>query len=341
MPNIFVEYVWVDGQEPTKKLRSKTKVLEKGAEVPEWSFDGSSTNQAEGRFSDCILRPVRLAPDPVRGEPNLLALCEVFNSDNIPHSSNTRARLVESAERFKRYDPLFGIEQEYTLFDADGSHPYRWPERKTAFPGPQGPYYCGVGSDEVYGRELVEAHAKACIYAGIKIAGINAEVMPAQWEFQIGPLDPLAAADQVWLARWLLYRMGENFGISAKLDPKPIEGDWNGAGAHTNFSTKEMREDGGIRFIQEACEKLGRFHKEHIDVYGAGNAKRLTGKHETCDINTFRWGVADRGSSIRIPLLVERAGKGYFEDRRPAANMDPYEVCTALLETVCGEGVKP
>lgn len=337
------EYIWIDGQKPTKKLRSKTKVVPDSRaacldDIPEWSFDGSSTSQSETGKSDCYLRPVRFIYDPIRGEPNLLILCEVFDSSGFPLASNTRAHLRLVAEKYKDLIPLFGIEQEYTLYDKDGSRPYRWPERSTAFPGPQGPYYCGVGSDEVYGRNLVETHLKACLSANLSISGINAEVMPSQWEFQVGPLGPLEVSDELWLARWLLYRLGEDFGISAKLDPKPICGDWNGAGAHTNFSTENMRKAGGMAYIEEACRKLEQFHKEHIKVYGADNDKRLTGNHETCDINTFKWAVAHRGASIRIPLPVHKAGCGYLEDRRPAANADPYEVCTALLETICGDG---
>ncbi len=343
----IVEYIWIDGANPTKKLRSKARVLRSNDKVfglkdmPIWTFDGSSTGQATTDSSDCFLKPIYKVPDPIRGRPHLLALCEVLNPDQSAHPSNTRASLVKVEQDHKHEEVLFGIEQEYTLYDKNGGRPYRWPEERTAFPAPQGPYYCGVGSDEVYGRELVEAHFKACLRAGLMIAGINAEVMPAQWEFQVGPLSPSMVADQLWLARWLLYRLGEEFGISAKLDPKPIvTGDWNGAGAHTNFSTKTMRDSGGIQCIKLACHKLEKFHKEHMRVYGANNEKRLTGKHETCDVNTFRWGVSDRGASIRIPLHVAEAGCGYLEDRRPAANMDPYEVCRAILETTCGNGFK-
>jgi len=340
---IQAEYIWIDGQKPTAKLRSKTKIIEdpKGRleAVPKWGFDGSSTEQAEGRFSDCALFPVAFFKDPIRGAPNILVMCEVMNPDGTPHPSNTRARLTKAAEKYREQEPLFGIEQEYTLYDKDGVRPLRWPEG-SGFPAPQGRYYCGVGCDEVYGRELIEAHTKACLEAGIIICGTNAEVMPAQWEFQIGPLGALEAGDHLWVARWLLYRLGEDFGISAKLDPKPIAGDWNGAGAHTNFSTKAMREDGGLKAVEAACQKLGQFHKEHIAVYGADNDKRLTGRHETCSINEFRYGISDRGASIRIPMATANEGRGYLEDRRPAANMDPYEVLTALLETVCGEGFK-
>jgi glutamine synthetase len=259
-----------------------------------------------------------------------------MNSDGSPNASNTRAQLREKAARFEEELPWFGIEQEYTLFDASGSRPFGWP--KEGFPAPQGPYYCGVGAGKVYGRALVDAHLRVCLLTGLKIAGINAEVMPSQWEFQVGPLGPLEVSDELWLARWLLHRIGEDFEASVKLDPKPVDGDWNGAGAHTNFSTAYMRDAGGLDYITLACEKLKRRHAEHIKAYGAGNEKRLTGKHETCDIHTFRWGIGDRGASIRIPSPVAKAGCGYLEDRRPAANMDPYKVCTALLETICGDG---
>ena len=333
---IRAEYIWIDGQKPTAKLRSKTKILtgpvKKVEDLPEWGFDGSSTQQAEGHFSDCMLRPVKIVPDPLNDDGDILVLCEVFNADGSVHVSNKRAHLREVSEKHASHDTWFGIEQEYTFFD--GNKPLGWPER--GFPAPQGGYYCGVGADEVFGREVVEAHATACIKAGIAIEGTNAEVMPAQWEFQVGPVSGLEVSDQLWLARWLLYRIGEDFGVSATLHPKPIKGDWNGAGAHTNVSTKRMREDGGLKLIEEACKKLEKRHEQHIAVYGANNEERLTGKHETCSIHQFRYGVSDRGASIRIPMGTSKAGKGYFEDRRPAANIDPYEVTAIIIETICG-----
>lgn len=341
MGEVIAEYIWIDGTSPTPALRSKAKVLDKHEDfkdLPIWGFDGSSTEQAATDSSDCVLRPVKEVRDLIRGTPHILVLCEVFNLNGTPHKSNTRARLRETADRFKSEEPLFGIEQEYTLFDARGERPFSWP--KEGFPAPQGPYYCGVGANKVYGRSLVEAHLQVCLMTGLKISGINAEVMPGQWEFQVGPLPPLEVADELWLARWLLHRIGEDFEATVKLDPKPMDGDWNGAGAHTNFSTVAMREEGGLDVITKACEKLKTRHAEHIKVYGADNDKRLTGKHETCDINTFRWGVGHRGASVRIPAPVAKSGCGYLEDRRPAANMDPYQVCTALLETICGDGFR-
>lgn len=337
----MAEYIWLDGKKPMAKLRSKTKIIDGPVQSLEqismWGFDGSSTEQAEGHFSDCGLKPVYSMPDPIRGEPHILVMCEVLNADGSPHPTNTRAVLANIVTKFLDQKPWFGVEQEYTLYQND--RPFGWPEK--GFPGPQGKYYCGVGQDKVYGRPLVEDHMKACLRAGLIISGINAEVMPAQWEFQIGPLPPLQAADQLWLARWLLYRLGEDYDAYPNLDPKPMAGDWNGAGGHTNFSTESMRSDFGIEFIKSACEKLKSFHKEHITVYGAGNEKRLTGKHETCSISEFRSGVGDRGASVRIPTRVSNEGRGYLEDRRPAANLDPYQVFTALLETTCGEGFNP
>ncbi|MFL2988501.1 glutamine synthetase [bacterium] len=334
MNKIMVEYIWIDGHIPTAKLRSKTKVVDNKvsspSDLPDWSFDGSSTMQAEGSFSDCLLKPVHIMKDPLRGGNNLLAMCEVFNSDGSVHKSNKRAQLRELAEKHKNQECWFGIEQEYTFFD--GIKPLGWPDN--GFPAPQGGYYCGVGSDEVFGREIVEEHMEACLDAGMNLSGINAEVMPGQWEFQIGPLGPLEVSDEVWLARWLLYRIGEDYGVSATLDPKPVKGDWNGAGAHTNFSTKSMREPGGIKIIEDACKKLGKNHDKHIDMYGADNEYRLTGDHETCSIKDFKYGVSDRGASIRIPMQTANDGYGYLEDRRPSANMDPYLVCTALMDTI-------
>ena len=336
MGKIKAEYIWMDGHEPTQKLRSKTKVIDgpinSTDDLPLWGFDGSSTNQAEGNDSDCMLKPVCKMPDPSRGGDDILVMCEVMNPDGSIHSSNTRAHLRKISEKFSDQEAWFGIEQEYTLFE--GRNPLGWPEG--GYPAPQGPFYCGVGADEVFGRDVVEEHLQLCMDAGLEVSGINAEVMPGQWEYQIGPLGPLEVADQMWISRWLLYRISEDYGVSATLHPKPVKGDWNGAGAHTNFSTKSMRAEGGIDVINEACEKLSQKHDEHINVYGAHNEERLTGLHETCSIKEFRYGVSDRGASIRIPMQTANDGYGYLAERRPSANMDPYKVCAILIETTCG-----
>ena len=330
---IKAEYIWIDGTEPTPLLRSKTKVIPKGGSVgdlPIWGFDGSSTNQAPGKASDCVLKPVCSVPDPIRGGDSLLVLCEVLLTDMTPHPTNTRALLHEVSDKYSDQEPLFGLEQEYTLFR--GSRPLGFPE-SGGYPGPQGPYYCGVGMDDIYGRPLVEAHLDACLRAGLSISGINAEVMPGQWEFQVGPLGPLEVSDQLWIARWLLHRIGEDFGISVTLDPKPVRGDWNGAGCHTNFSTNGMRES--YDAVIKAAEALGKNADEHIAGYGHGIEDRLTGHHETAHHSEFSYGVSDRGASVRIPWQVAQEGKGYLEDRRPNANMDPYIVTRLIVNTCC------
>jgi len=323
------EYIWIDGQKPTAKLRSKTKIVPDGEEPPIWAFDGSSTEQAPGSESDCVLRPVLVKPDPIRGDEDVLVLCEVLTIDMEPHPSNTRAPLVEVAEKYKHHEPWFGLEQEYTFYK-DG-RPHGWPSG--GFPAPQGGYYCGVGADEIWGRDIVEAHTKACMDAGLAISGTNAEVMIGQWEFQIGPIGPVEVGDQLWMARWLLYRIAEDYDISAHLDPKPVEGDWNGAGMHTNFSTATMREN--YDAIVAACEALGKKADEHIKNYGAGIERRLTGLHETAPWTEYFYAVSHRGASVRIPWQVHRDQGGYIEDRRPNANADPYVVARLITDTVC------
>jgi glutamine synthetase len=326
------EYIWIDGTEPTRKLRSKTRIIADGKKPIIWGFDGSSTNQATGHFSDCVLIPVFTCPDPLRGPGDILVMCEVLNADMTPHPTNTRAAAAEVAKKYASFEPMFGIEQEYTFFQ--NGRPYGWPE--DGFPAPQGPYYCGVGGSKMPGRDIVEAHTLACIRADLGIEGTNAEVMMGQWEFQVGVLDTLAVGDQLWVARWLLERIAEEFDVDVSFDAKPIKGDWNGAGAHTNFSTKQMRASGGWDAIIAGCEALGTRVNEHIAAYGVGIEDRLTGAHETAPYNKFSFGVSDRGSSVRIPGGVARDKRGYLEDRRPNANMDPYLVTRVIVETICG-----
>lgn len=342
-----VTYIWIDGTDPTQTLRSKVKIVPHNKkmllaeDLPQWSFDGSSTYQATGHDSDLILQPVCVVKDPITGGGNYLALCEVLNQDGItPHPSNKRAHLVDVMKRGgAAQDPWIGFEQEYTLFD--GQQPLGWPDR--GYPAPQGPFYCGVGADEVFGRHLVDRHAQACLDAGIMLYGTNAEVMPGQWEFQIGyrgvegeKADPITVSDHLWLARWLLYRLGEEYDITAKLHPKPVKGDWNGAGKHTNISTKATRDPKtGMDAINAAIKALESRHHEHIAVYGHDLETRLTGKHETAHISQFQAGVGNRGASVRIPRPVASKGYGYIEDRRPGANANPYEVATILVETIC------
>ncbi|MED6278586.1 hypothetical protein CHARACLAT_025476 [Characodon lateralis] len=331
-----VTYIWVDGT--GEGLRNKTRTLDAEPtsveDIPEWNFDGSSTYQAEGSNSDMYLIPVCMFRDPFTLDPNKLVLCEVMKYNYLPAETNHRHSCNKVMEKVREHCLWFGMEQEYTLLGTDG-HPFSWPPQ--GFPAPQGPYYCGVGAKNAYGRDIVECHYKACLYAGVKIYGTNAEVMPSQWEFQVGPCEGIEMGDHLWVARFLLHRVCEDFGVVATLDPKPIKGNWNGAGCHTNVSTKQMREDEGLQYIEKAIDKLAKKHKEHIMVYdphgGKDNLRRLTGLHETATIDDFSAGVANRGASIRIPRQVGKDKRGYFEDRRPAANCDPYTVTMAIAQT--------
>lgn len=334
---VLVTYLWIDGS--GENVRSKTMTVDfepkEPSELPWWNFDGSSTGQAEGHNSDVYLKPVAIFRDPFLGGKNKLVMSETYNYDKTPNDTNKRHKCEEAMTKGKDTEPWFGIEQEYSLLDRDG-WPFGWP-KPHGYPAPQGPYYCAVGADRSYGRDVVDAHYKACLYAGVKICGINGEVMPSQWEFQVGPLVGVSAGDHLWVGRYILHRVAEEFGIVVTFDPKPITGNWNGAGAHTNYSTKAMREEGGIKAIEEAIEKLSKRHMTHIQHYdpkgGADNKRRLTGHHETSSITDFSAGVANRGCSIRIPRSVGEEKKGYLEDRRPASNCDPYSVTEMLVRT--------
>ena len=247
------EYLWLDGAFPTAEIRSKSRILSTAEindlkEFPEWGFDGSSTWQAHGSYSDCVLKPIYYCKNPLRTTSghHYLVMCEVYESDNQPHASNSRSQLRELMNRANGAEPWIGFEQEYTLFEH--TRPLGWPD-KGGFPEPQGPFYCGVGASRVFGRQIVEEHLELCRQAGLSIYGINAEVMPGQWEFQIGyrgidgeKCDPLTMSDQLWLARYLLNRVAEKYSVIVSLSNKPMPGDWNGAGMHTNFSTAKTRD---------------------------------------------------------------------------------------------------
>ena len=326
------EYIWLDGYKPEPNLRSKTKIIDMDVYngdlngIPEWSFDGSSTEQAEGHSSDCILKPVAVYPDAGRKNA-FLVMCEVLNPDSTPHLSNTRAKCPDDT------DFWFGYEQEYTL--VKNGRPLGFPEN--GYPAPQGMYYCAVGTGNVTGREIVEEHLDLCLNAGIKITGINAEVMLGQWEFQVFGKGSRQAGDDLQVARYLLFRTAEKYGVDIELAPKPMKGDWNGSGCHANFSNGAIRNEGGKELIEAVCKAMEASHEDHIAVYGSLNHERLTGLHETQSIGSFSYGVSDRGASIRIPIATAENGyKGYLEDRRPASNMDPYLVAGKIVETVNG-----
>ena len=333
----LAEYIWIDAH---LGLRSKTKVLKTNrvtlADLPEWNFDGSSTGQAEGHFSDVFIRPKKIYADPFLGQNHILVICECFQNNETPDHFNNRWKLVELMEKYMDMESWCGIEQEYVLFDSKTKLPLGWNGYNKPGVGPQGPYYCGVGGDRSFGREIAQEHMIKCIEAGINIFGMNAEVMASQWEFQVGTADPLTVADDLWVSRYILHRVTEKFGCYADFHPKPYLGDgnWNGSGCHTNFSTKMTRTKGGFDLIGKICDQFEKNHTTDMKKYGEHNEMRLTGIHETASISDFSWGVGNRGASIRVSKEVERNGKGYFEDRRPASNMDPYVVLQLILNNV-------
>ena len=329
MKSFKFEYIWLDGYSPEPNLRSKTKVIPFNNftgqldELPDWSFDGSSTQQAEGHSSDCLLKPVRIVPDPGRLDAYLV-MCEVLNPDGTPHVSNTRSRFEDDE------DFWFGFEQEFVFIEND--LPVGFPEK--GFPEPQGKFYCSVGHPNNAGRTIIEEHLDTCLAAGLSVTGINAEVMLGQWEYQLFGKGAKRASDDLWISRYLLHRVAEQYGVEVELHPKPVKGDWNGSGMHTNFSNKAMREEGGEELMKAICDAFGNAHQAHINEYGSSNEQRLTGLHETQHINSFSYGISDRGASIRIPVSVPLNGwKGYLEDRRPASNADPYRVAAKIVET--------
>jgi len=333
MAKYKLEYIWLDGYTPVPNLRSKTQIKDFDSfptleQLPLWGFDGSSTQQAPGGSSDCVLKPVAVYPDSTRRNCALV-MCEVMMPDGTPHASNSRATILDDPGAW------FGFEQEYFLYQ-DG-RPLGFPDG--GFPAPQGPYYCGVGYKNVgdVARQIVEEHLDLCIDAGINHEGINAEVAKGQWEFQIFGKGSKSAADQMWVARYLLMRLCEKYGVDVNFHCKPLgkDVDWNGSGMHSNFSTTFMRETGGKEYFEALMAAFDKYKNEHIAVYGPDNHLRLTGLHETQSIDKFNYGVANRGASIRVPhSFVNNDYKGYLEDRRPNSQGDPYKIASRILQTI-------
>jgi glutamine synthetase len=352
---INLEYIWLDGNKP-QQIRSKNRIIDTDffnlndaidsyrkeiKLIPKWNFDGSSTNQATTSKSELILIPVSIFFNPFLVN-SIIVLCEVYNTDGTPHSSNTRKSMIDTVGEFDD-ESLYGYEQEFFIIDNYTKKPLGWPMENNSYPRPQGEYYCGVGANNIKGREFVEEHTKLCIEAGIKVSGTNAEVALGQWEYQVGTVLAIEGADQLWVSRYILYRLGEKYNYTIDIHPKPFKGgDWNGSGMHVNFSTKTLREDKANKrqIAEEMCNKLSKTHKKHIEIYGIDNEHRLTGKNETSSMKKFGWGIGDRTKSIRIPSSInDKDSVGYIEDRRPASNADPYLIVDRMLKTICGSEV--
>ena len=334
MPKL--EYIWVGGN---GELRSKVKYIDLDVDytsiddIPQWNYDGSSTNQAMGYNSEVLLRPVRVYKDPFSfNNDDRLVLCETYLTDGYPHPTNTRHI---ANERFKELDsdkhkPLFGVEHEFFVYDDNTNKPLGFPSN--GYPNPQGQYYCSVGNKNAFGRTFLYECLDSAIDAGIKCTGCNLEVCPGQMEIQICNYGINVGDDSIML-KYILNRMGEKYNYSIDFSAKPIKGDWNGSGCHVNFSTEGTRNENGYGVIMKYMDKLRENHSEHIKVYGDDNNERLTGNHETSDINKFTYGIADRGASIRIPTNTYHDQCGYFEDRRPSSSADMYIVTSKIYKT--------
>lgn len=333
----ILEYIWLDAQ---NNCRSKTKIynLEDQeiftlTKIPNWNYDGSSTNQASTENSEIILQPVKMVKDPFRTthDNSYLVLCETLNTDLTPHKTNTRwmAKTIFDTETIHT-NPLFGLEQEFFISRRSNASlvPVAFSDNQNE-PSPQGNYYCGVGGANIYGRSYVNEILDKCIYADLPLTGMNAEVAPAQWEFQVCSFG-IDAADSLILLRYIGNRVLEKHMLYFDINAKPVQGDWNGSGCHINYSTSLMRENGGFKYIEQALKNLSKEHNLHIKHYGDDNYLRLTGKHETSSLDEFSYSVAGRHTSIRIPIKTKEDKCGYFEDRRPSSSLDPYK-STALL----------
>ena len=351
---VRASYVWCSGGDSHHDIRGKDRTLTFTAEqmlltpqealaaglFPSWNFDGSSTNQAKGLDTEIMIKPVSAFPSPFpTAAPDIrrfIVLCECFLPSGEPTPDNYRfvARTVFGADP-KNLEPWFGMEQELVLVDAFTRHPIGWPQY--GFPAPQGPYYCGNGANAAFGRQYHDKFYELALSMGLKISGTNAEVLPSQWEFQVGPCVGIEAGDHLTVARWLYVRLleGDRADVDFRAKPFP-QGDWNGSGLHTNFSTTETRAEGGLSKIYEYIERMSKTVAHDIPFYGSDNNQRLTGAHETSRIDQFGFGVGTRGTSIRIPNEVNKEKKGYFEDRRPAADADPYLVSARLFASAVG-----
>lgn len=340
---VLATYIWIDGS--GINMRCKDRILNctpYSADVaPEWAFDGSSCGLASTDNSDTRLKPASVCRDPFRMEPHVLVLCEVFQGDgDTPASTNHRKFCNDLCELHREQEPWFGLEQEYTMLDVDGWG-LGWP-KGGGFPSMAYEFsYCGIGAKYIAGRDIAEAHTKACLYSGLDFEGTNAEVMFCTWEWQIGTSLGIKAPDDLWMSRYIMSRVAEDYGVQITYHPKPMGMKHPGIGMHHNFSTKRMRSDGGYAFIEECIKRLEKNHMKHMKNYGmeeATNRMRLSGKFETAPFDKFSWGIANRKASIRLQRNIKEKGKGFMEDRRPGGDCDPYMVCGLLLETCLGGG---
>ena len=339
MMNTNVEYIWLDND---NNFRSKTKIITNKlvtslTSLPLWNYDGSSCGQANTETSEVMLKPVFMCNDPFRGQNHRLAYCVTYTGEQmVPLKNNYReyAQQIFKEDKVNYFKPWFGMEQEFFIMDPETGMPFNYSNSNT-----QGKYYCGVGTCQKVERDIMEDFIKRSYDAGLKVCGINAEVAQGQWEYQVGPLTGIFAADQLMMSRYILVRTAENHNANINFHPKPLGVNWNGSGCHTNYSTKFTRggtdEHHGIHYINTYIERLKNHHTECMQQYGRDNHLRMTGTCETADYNHCTHSVGGRDCSIRIGYDTARWECGYFEDRRPASNCDPYLVTASLFLYSC------
>tara|TARA_B100001093_G_scaffold517993_1_gene601287 strand:- start:46 stop:1170 length:1125 start_codon:yes stop_codon:yes gene_type:complete len=367
----IVEYVWLDNdsnlrsksrtigskyllditlQEYLYKDLNKTKADQNISLKMQWSYDGSSTGQAPGDNSEIIIRPVYIIKNSYYNQKYnennyYIALCQTFNHNFEPLDNNNYFKLTKYMHKDSEKIPYFGFEQEFFLmqvnqynYSQEMSIPVGYNSSETNGQDTQ-QYYCANGASNVFERELVNLVYHHGLKSGLSLSGTNAEVAIGQWEIQVGPVTGIEACHQLWLLRFLLVRIAEEHNMNVSYHPKPLD-NWNGSGLHTNFSNNTMRkvmenkaeQDKVYQYIIKYIDSLKDSHELAIHIYGEDNILRMTGECETASYDSFTYGVANRGASIRIPKNVEINKYGYIEDRRPGANADPYNIYSILMQ---------
>ena len=337
------EYIWLDSE---NNIRSKTKILNIDIELknndkkpseleiiqslmnvslyPNWNCNGKHLGD---EVSEIIIHPVFVSLDPFKKAPNVLILCDTYNLDGNPTKYNNRYSVNKLFNKHENLKCLFGFEQEFHIMKLGDN--FTLLPNKTMIKGEPvkaTKYYCSNGSMNAFGRNLVNRAVTLALEAGLSCGGYNSACGPAQWEIQIGPVQyGVCAADHLILLRFILSRLSENLDIHISLLPKPSEDIDSISYCHTNFSTESMRDSNGYTHIQNSIEKLKQTHSRDLEIYG---------KTDIEIHNNFTTDVTNRNVSVRIPTESKKNNKGYFEDRRPLSNCDPYLVCEALLNSV-------
>ena len=330
---IKAEYIWIDGTEPTAKLRSKTKILDKTG--PPSCRSGASTARPPTRppatASDCVLQPVFSCPDPIRGGDNVLVLAEVLYTDMTPHPTNTRAEPPRSPTSTPTRSRCSASSRSTPCSSAAARSAS--PRTATRPPGPR--TTAASAPTRSTAARLVEAHIER-LHRGRPrhlrhqrrghARPVGVPDRPAR-----PPRGRRPAVDRPVAA--LPHRRG----LRHQRHPRPQAGPGR---LERRRRPHQLLHQGDARGLRRRSSPPARRSAEkpleHVKVYGFGIEDRLTGLHETAPWNEFSYGVSNRGASVRIPWQVEVDKKGYIEDRRPNANCDPYLVTSRIVDTVCG-----